>query len=143
VARVAAGCSPVRVITSADGSVVFVTARGSDALLAFSAARLQTDSAHALLADVLVGEAPVGLALARAGALLVVADSDRFATGLPVSNLAVVDVADALAGRPALVGYLPAGQFPRDVAASGNGSLVLVANYASGSVEAVTAAALP
>ena len=37
VSRVLAGCNPVRVITSADGSTVWVTARASDALLAFSA----------------------------------------------------------------------------------------------------------
>ena len=143
VAQVPAGCSPVRVITSSDGDVVWVTARGSNALLAFSAVRLRTDSAHALLADVQVGQAPVGLALARGGALLVVADSDRFATGLPPGNLAVVDAADALRGRPSLVGYLSAGRFPRDVAASGDGGLVLVANYGSGQVETVDPAALP
>ncbi len=118
-ARVPAGCTPVRVITSADGSVVWVAARGSDALLAFSAASLQTDPSHALLADVPVGKAPVGLALARAGTLIVTADSNRFAPGFPVSNLAVVSVAAALDGRPALLGYLQAGRFPRDVAASG------------------------
>ncbi|HEU5416167.1 MAG TPA: hypothetical protein VFV41_00645, partial [Streptosporangiaceae bacterium] len=35
VATVTAGCSPVRVILSPDGSTAWVTARGSDALLAF------------------------------------------------------------------------------------------------------------
>jgi DNA-binding beta-propeller fold protein YncE len=142
-ARVPAGCTPVRVITSAGGSVVWVAARGSDALLAFSAASLQTDPSHALLADVPVGKAPVGLALARAGTLIVAADSNRFAPGFPVSNLAVVSVAAALAGRPALLGYLPAGRFPRDVAASASGSVLLVANYASGQAETVNPAALP
>jgi DNA-binding beta-propeller fold protein YncE len=143
VAQAPAGCTPVRVITSADGSVVWVTATESNALLAFSAARLQTDPAHALLADVRVGQAPIGLALARGGQLIVVADSNRFAPGFPASNLAVVKVSDALAGRPALVGFLRSGRFPRSVAASADGSLVLVANFASGQVEAVNAAALP
>jgi len=143
VTTVPAGCTPVRVITSANGSVVWLTAQGSDALLAFSAARLPTDSAHALLAAVQVGEAPVDLALARAGTLIVVSDSDRYGAGLPPGNLAVVDVADALARRPAFLGYLAAGRFPRDVAASGSGSLLLVANYASGQVEAVNAVGLP
>jgi DNA-binding beta-propeller fold protein YncE len=143
VARVPAGCTPVRVLTSAGGSVVWVTAIYSNALLAFSAARLQTDPAHALLADVHVGQAPAGLALAGAGKLIVVADSNRFTRGYPRSNLAVVDVADALAGKPALLGYLPAGRFPRDVAASANGSILLVANYSSGQVEEVDSGALP
>ena len=73
---VPAGCSPVRVITSADGKVVWVTARGSDAVLGFSATALRTDPGHALLARVQVGEAPVGLALAGHGQRLIVADSN-------------------------------------------------------------------
>lgn len=144
VATVTAGCNPVRVITSAHGSVVWVTARASDALLAFSSARLRTDPAHALLADVKVGEAPVGLALVKSGSLIVVADSDRFSAAGKAASLAVVDVPDALAGQSdALVGYLPAGQFPRDIAASPDGGTVLVANYASGQIETVNPAALP
>jgi DNA-binding beta-propeller fold protein YncE len=142
-ARVPAGCNPVRVTTSANGSVVWVTARASDALLAFSAANLLARPRSALLADVAVGEAPVGLALVRKGSLIVVADSDRFnATGQHAS-LAVVDVHDALTGRPALLGYLPAGAFPRDVAANPSGSAVLVANFDSGQVESVDVAGLP
>lgn len=141
--RVRAGCNPVRVITAADGSIVWVTARASDALLAFSAGRLRTDPAHALLADVRVGEAPVGLALAQHGSLVLVADSNRFGTSRKSASLAVVDVPDALAGRAALVGYLPAGQFPRDVATSPGGSTVLVANYKSGQIETVNLATLP
>jgi DNA-binding beta-propeller fold protein YncE len=143
VVRVTAGCEPVRVITSADGSVVWVTARASDALLAFSAARLRTDPARALLADVHVGEAPVGLALGKHGTVIVVADSNRFGAAGQSASLAVVDVPDALAGRPALVGYLPAGQFPRDMAASPGGGTVLVANYDSDQIETVNLAALP
>jgi DNA-binding beta-propeller fold protein YncE len=143
VTRVPAGCNPVRVTTSANGSVVWVTARASDALLAFSAAKLQVDPRSALLADVAVGEAPVGLALARAGSLLVVADSNRFNVSGQHASLAVIDVHAALAGRPALLGYLPAGAFPRDVAANPSGSTVLVANFASGQVESVDVADLP
>jgi DNA-binding beta-propeller fold protein YncE len=143
VARVSAGCNPVRVTTSANGSVVWVTARASDALLAFSATALQSDPRSALLADVAVGEAPVGLAPVRNGSLIVVADSNRFNASGQHASLAVVDVHDALAGRPALLGYLRAGSFPRDVAANPSGSAVLVANYASGQVESVDIADLP
>jgi DNA-binding beta-propeller fold protein YncE len=143
VATAPAGCNPVRVVTSAGGSVIWVTARASDALLAFSAAKLRTDRGHSLLADVEVGEAPVGLALARDDSLVVVADSDRFGAPGHAASLAVVSVADALASRPALVGYLPAGQFPRDMAAGQGGSTVLVANFSSDQLEVVNAAALP
>jgi DNA-binding beta-propeller fold protein YncE len=52
-------------------------------------------------------------------------------------------VHDGLAGRPALLGYLRAGAFPRDVAANPSGSAVLVANYESGQVESVDVNDLP
>ncbi len=137
VATVAAGCQPVRVITSADGRQVWVTARASDALLAFDAARLRADPRHALLAAVRVGEAPVGLALTASGSRIVVADSDRFSVRGATATLAVVSVPAALAGRRGLLGYLPAGRFPRDMAVAPGGSLLFVANYGSGQIEAV------
>jgi DNA-binding beta-propeller fold protein YncE len=143
VATVDAGCSPVRVITSANGSVVWVTARGSDRLLGFSAARLRTDPAGSLIASVEVGEAPVGLALVGSGSRIVVADSNRFSASGAASSLAVVDVADALAGRAALSGYLPAGGFPREMALEPGGRTLLVTNYSSGQLEAVGVADLP
>jgi DNA-binding beta-propeller fold protein YncE len=143
VSSVPAGCNPVRVISSADGRVVWVTARASDALLAFSAARLRTDPAHALLADVRVGELPVGLALVRGGTRIVVADSNRFTVAGASASLAVVDVPDALAGRPALLGYLPAGAFPRQMAVEQGGGTLLVTNFASGQLESVNVADLP
>jgi DNA-binding beta-propeller fold protein YncE len=143
VATVAAGCSPVRVITSASGSVVWVTARGSDRVLGFSAARLRTDSAHSMIASVEVGEAPVGLALVDGGRRIVVADSNRFSASGASSILAAVDVAAALAGRPALLGYLPAGGFPREMALEPDGRTLLVSNFSSGQLEAVDVADLP
>ena len=51
----AAGCAPVRVIVSRDGQVVWLTARESNALLAFDASKLISDPSAALLASVLVG----------------------------------------------------------------------------------------
>jgi DNA-binding beta-propeller fold protein YncE len=143
VATVDAGCSPVRVITSADGSVVWVTARGSDRLLGFSAARLRTNPARSLIANVEVGEAPVGLALVDGGSRIVIADSNRFAASGAASSLGVVSVAAALAGRPALLGYLPAGGFPREMALEPDGRTLLVGNFNSGQLEAVDVADLP
>jgi DNA-binding beta-propeller fold protein YncE len=141
-ATVTAGCGPVRVITSADGSVVWVTARESDMLLGFSAAGLLSDPAHSLIARVGVGEAPVGLALVDGGQRIVVADSNRFATGGARSSLAVVNVTAALAGKPALAGYLPAGGFPRQMALEPDGRTLLVTNFTSGQLEEVNVASL-
>ncbi|MGH3397973.1 MAG: beta-propeller fold lactonase family protein, partial [Streptosporangiaceae bacterium] len=143
VTTVNAGCDPVRVITSADGAVVWVTARGSDALLAFSAARLLSDPAQARLAEAQVGEAPVGLALVDGGRRLVAADSDRFSLRGAQANLAVVSVAAVLAGRPAVLGYIKSGRFPRQMALEPGGRILLVTNFASGQLEAVSLAGLP
>jgi hypothetical protein len=61
--------------------------------------------------------------------------------GRPAS-LAVISTAAALAGGPALLGYLPAGRYPRDISA-GPGGQLLVANFDSVSLETVQAADLP
>ena len=140
---VPAGCSPVRVVTSADGKVVWVTARGSDAVLGFSAAALRTDPGHALLTRVQVGEAPVGLALSGDGKRLVVADSDRFSAKGATANLAVVNVSAALAGRPALLGLIPAGAFPREMTVIPRTDTLLVTDYLAEQVQAVNLATVP
>jgi DNA-binding beta-propeller fold protein YncE len=142
VATVNAGCEPVRVITSADGSEVWVTARASDDLLCFAAARLATDPATALVAITRVGEAPVGLAAVRGGSLVVVADSNRFQQSGAQADLDVVNVADALSGHPAVVGHIRAGLFPRDMTVSATGTLY-VSNFSSQQLEAVDVASIP
>ncbi len=143
VATVAAGCNPVRVVTSVDGREVWVTARESDDLLCFSAAALRADPSRALVAIVRVGEAPVGLMLVRGGSVIVVADSNRFGAPGARSDLSVVDVAEALAGRPAVIGRIPAGQFPREMALAPDGRRLLVTNFASGQLEAVSVPSIP
>jgi hypothetical protein len=141
-ATVDAGYQPVRVVTAANGTEVWVTARASDDLLCFSAARLAADPAHALVAVTRVGSEPVGLAAVRGGTLIVVADSNRFGAAGQNSTLSVVDAGAALAGRAAIVGDLPAGGFPRDMSLSPDGTL-LVSDYASGQVQAIATADLP
>ncbi len=59
------------------------------------------------------------------------------------ASLAVVNVAAALAGRPALTGYLPAGRFPREMTLEPGGRALLVTNYDSGQLESVPVARLP
>lgn len=143
VATVSAGCEPVRVITSASGSIVWVTARASDALLGFSAAKLLSAPKRALVADVRVGAAPVGLALVNGGSRIVVADSDRFNLKDAASSLAVVSVRKALDGRGGLAGYLRAGGFPREMAVLPGGHTLLVGNFESEQIESVDTAELP
>lgn len=137
-----ADCQPVRAVTAANGTQVWVTARASDDVLCFTAARLATDLSRALAAVVRVDEAPVGLTVVRDGSLIVVANSNRFGASGAHAYLSVINVADALNGRPAIVGQIPAGLFPRDTATAPNGT-VLVSNFSSGQVKAVDTATIP
>ena len=138
-----AGCGPARVITSADGKDVWVTAGGGNALEAFSAANLLSDPRHALIARVAVGEIPLGLALIKNGTRMVVADSDRDNIDGAAPDLAVINVSRALAGEPALVGTIKSGGAPRQFALEPNGKTLLVTNTGSGQVEAVDVGRLP
>jgi DNA-binding beta-propeller fold protein YncE len=134
-ATVPAGFSPVRVVVSSDGRVVWVAARGSDQLLAFDAHRLLNDPAHALRATVRVGRNPVGLALIADGSQLIVADRGQ-------SLLTVVNTGDAVAHRPAVIGTIRAGSQPREMALEPNGDTLLVGNFSSDQLEAVDVANL-
>jgi len=140
---VTAGCGAVRVVTSNGGSVVWVTARESDQLLGFSAGRLVSDPTHALLSHVEVGEAPVGEAVVDDGKFIVVANSNRFSMTGAKASLSVVETASALAGKPSLIGEIPAGQFPRQFAVEPNGETLLVTNFRSSQLEAVNITAIP
>ena len=140
---VSAGCKPSRVVVSADGQQVWVTAGGSNALLGFSAPRLLSDPGHALLARVPVGPLPLGLMIINHGSRIVVADSDKNNQPGAGPSLAVIDVSKALAGQPALLGYAQAGTTPRQFALIRGGSTLLVTNTNSGQLESLNAAKLP
>lgn len=138
-----AHCSPVRVAVSRDGSTVWVTARESDQLLAFSAAKLRSDPAHALRAAVRVGKSPIGLAIVNGGRDVIVADSDRFAASGARADLIVVSAAAALAHRPAVLGTIPTGMFPREMAVRPSNNTLLVGNFGSEQLETVALNGLP
>ncbi|KAI9694833.1 MAG: hypothetical protein M1822_000449 [Bathelium mastoideum] len=140
---VLAGCSPVRTIVSSDGKTVWVTARASNHLLAFDAEKLVSEPSEALLASVQVGTLPVGLTFARNETRILTADSDRFNYTNATSGLSVVDVDAALAGQPSVLGRIPTGLFPREVAISPNGRTILVSDILSKEIQAIDVATLP
>jgi DNA-binding beta-propeller fold protein YncE/tRNA A-37 threonylcarbamoyl transferase component Bud32 len=138
-----AGCGPARVITSADGKDVWVTAGGSNALLAFSADKLVSDPKHALIARVPVGEIPLGLVMVNHGKRIVVANSNREHMSGAEAGLAVIDVSKALSGKPAVLGVVKSGLSPRQFAVEPNGRTLLVTNTGSGQLEAMNLAQIP
>jgi DNA-binding beta-propeller fold protein YncE len=140
-----AGCSPVRAAVSPDGSQVWVSARGDDAVLAFPTR--EAPGAHSPTAPIRykVGASPVGLAVRPDGRELWVADSDRFSpTG--AGTLTCIALADGSERR------LGAGRFPRELiflpdgktlAASlfGSNALLFVPTKAAGDAAATCQAA--
>jgi serine/threonine protein kinase len=137
---VRAGCSPARIVTS--GGTVWVTARDSNTLLGFSASKLLSEPAKALVAQVRVGAQPIGLTLVNGGRRIVIADSNS-AGGHSPGSLAVVDSAQALAGHPAVLGYVPAGGQPRQLTVGAAGDVILATNQVSNQLQQISVAALP
>ncbi len=143
VATVRAGYNPSRVMVSADGGTVWVTTQQSNALLAFSAAKMRTDSAHALQAVVPVGANPIGETFIKGGSEIVVADSAKSHQPGTRPDLMVVNTSKALAGdkKHALVARIGTGAEPRDFATIN--STLLVADTGSGQVQAVSISSIP
>jgi DNA-binding beta-propeller fold protein YncE len=130
-AKVPAGCAPVRVELSSDGSRAFVTARGQDSLLVFDTAKLVRDSAHALVASGLAGLSPVGVALA--GDKVFTANSNRFTlAGRKSEWLSAID-----SGSAKVIGNIPAGLFPRELRVTDDGRTLLVTNFGSNTLELI------
>ncbi len=140
---VTAGCGPARIIVSADGSDIWVTDRESNALVAFSAAKLLTKPADSLIARVNVGQTPIGVAFVRGGTEIMVADANL--NNVPGAyTLTLVSTQAALQGRGpgAVLGFLPSGQVPREFGLEPGGTL-LVSDNGSGQLQAIDTGSLP
>src|SRR6266851_751540 len=133
VGTVPAGCNPARIAVTPDSKTVWVTARQSNYLLGYSASRLRTDPANALIAKVHVGQWPIGLILVNGGSRIVVSDNDGTNPPQTAHNLAVVD--PSLAGTQALLGYIPSGFTPREFALSPDGKFLYVTNRDAAKVQ--------
>ncbi len=132
VAKVPAGCSPVRLVLSARGDKAYVTARGDDAVLVFDTAKLLSDPAHSRAASVTVGRSPVGVAVVDDGHKAVVANSNRFSNDKQQQTLSVIDIS---AATPEVAGSIPAELFPREIRITPDKLTLLVTNFASKTLE--------
>jgi DNA-binding beta-propeller fold protein YncE len=131
------------VVLSSSGNLAWVTARGSNTVLAFDTARLLHDPLHALLATAVVGPAPVGVILLDQDRLLAVANSNRFANDQTPQTLTLLDTQHVLAGQRAVVGTLRVGIFPRELDVSPDGQSLLLTNYGSKTLSLIEVARLP
>ncbi|KAK3670417.1 hypothetical protein LTR78_009657 [Recurvomyces mirabilis] len=144
-----AGFAPNRFRPSPHGKTVWLTARESNALLAYNASALHSNdtTADALLAVIQVGNAPVDLIFVKNGTRIVTADSNRFGYAGALAGLTVVEVEAGLSGSggntTAVLGRVPTGFFPRDLAVSEDGRWVLGSVYNSGKVQYTDVETLP
>jgi DNA-binding beta-propeller fold protein YncE len=141
--RIPAGCSPVRMAMSPGGDRIYVTARNSNAVLTFDTAKLVSDPEHAKLGAVPVGPAPVPVAVIDGGRKVVAGNSNRFAGGNQPQNLTVMDAAKMQDGAAAVLGTIPAGAFPREMAVSTDGRTLFLSNFGSQSLQVIDIANLP
>ena len=134
--RVPAGCSPVRVVASRETGRVYVTARGSNELLAFTERELSGSGLYPHGKRMAVGQSPVGVALVDNGRKVVVAGSDRFHTGATGPALYVIDAA-RIGPNGIPLGSIPSQAFPREIRATADGRTLLVTNFDAGSLQIV------
>jgi DNA-binding beta-propeller fold protein YncE len=133
IARVPAGCSPVRVAITADGHTAWLSVRGEDRVIGFDTVKLRTDPSHAFLSQAHMGSAPVGLALLNRDTLLAVANSNRFDPNSRTSTANVI----TLDGKLSLKTTFATGSFPREFSVSPDGLFLFLTNYRSGAVQVI------
>lgn len=128
---VVAGCNPVRVAVAPTGGVVWVTARGSNALLEFHADDLQATSGKTGYASFAIGSSPVGVAVRPDGKQVWTALSARFGSAAAgqLGGLALVD------GEPKDLLKASASGFPREVSFLPDGRTLMVTLYDDDKVE--------
>ena len=142
VSYVPAGCSPVRLAISPAGDRAFVTARNSNALLAFDTAKLRGDASKALIGTVPVGIAPVGIEVVDKQVF--VTNSDRFgAKPNARQTLTVIDTARIAQGAGAIQGTIQAGGFPRGFGVSPDGRTLFMSNFSSNEIQIIDLKHLP
>lgn len=128
---VAAGCSPVRIVLSADGKRLYTTARGDNKVLEFDTEKLERDPNKSLLRALETGgTAPVGLALFAGGRKLLVANSNRFDGG--TGSASVIDLESG-----SVTQTFKAGDFPRNITLSPDGKTLYLTEFLSGTLLAI------
>jgi DNA-binding beta-propeller fold protein YncE len=126
-----------------DGARIYVTARNSNAVLAFDTARLLSDPVHARIGEAPAGAAPVPIAVVDAGRKVIAGNSNRFADSNAPQSLVVLDAAKMEAGTDAALGAIPAGAFPREMALSADGHTLFLTNFGSNSLQVIDVDRLP
>ena len=143
VGAVPAGCNPVRLVTSPDCEVAYVSARTDNVLLVFDTGKALADPAHALIGRVPVGDAPVGVAVLNSGSRVAVTNSNRFGDSPATQSLTIIDAQKITNGEAAVLGTVPAGVFPRELTLTQDQRTLLLTNFGSKTLAVIDVARLP
>lgn len=130
---VAAGCNPVRVAVAPTGDAIWVTARGSNALLEFRASDLLATSGKSGHASFAIGSSPVGVAVRPDGKQVWATLSARFGDAA-AGQLAGLALAD---GVPEKLLKAPASGFPREVSFLPDGRTLMITLYDDERIELI------
>ncbi len=128
---------------SPKGDRIYLTARNNNAVLEFDTSKLVTDGAHAMVGIAPVGDAPVPVMVVDKGRKVVVGNSNRFAGRGEPQSLIVLDAAKIQDGKTAVMGTIPAGAFPREMAVSSDRRTLFLTNFGSNSLQVMDIAQLP
>lgn len=127
--KTATDCAAVRLSLSPDGSLAWVTNRGSNTLTLLDTGAMDRSSGAGRLANIQVGSNPVPVLATSDGRYVLVGNTNRFGPGGPAQG--TVFVVDAHERRT--IASLDAGVFPREFD-RGIGTTVFLSNNRSDSV---------
>jgi DNA-binding beta-propeller fold protein YncE len=143
VSIVRAGCTPVRLVLSPKGDIAYVAARGENALFAFDTGKLGRDPTRSLIGKISTGSTPIGIAVIDGGRRIVVTNSNRFGEKSSADqSLLVVDASRIGSADTAILGSIPAGSLPREMALSSDQRTLFVVNTNSKNLEVLDLARL-
>ncbi|KAH6645806.1 cytochrome cd1-nitrite reductase-like protein [Truncatella angustata] len=140
--KVDAGCHPVRAQLSLDGKYLWVTQREANQVMAFDTIKLSDNtSTEALVATVNTGTSPIGITAIKNHILT--ADSNRFGYSNASTGVTVVNAQAALGPKQRVnFGQIPTGPFPRALAASPDGDVLLISEFDGATIRAVNVTSL-
>lgn len=134
VAEFPAGCRPVRVILSRNGTRAYVAARASNEIVAFDATKAQHNDKTARLASVTIAGSAIGIALSADGST-VFASNDKTLTMISTLNIN--------RGSAAIKSTMAASGAGRELSILEDGKTLLLTNYADNLLEIIDLARLP
>lgn len=136
-----AGCNPVRVVVSPDGSWLWVTARGDGTVLRIASGSLGSRAGNIHVESFPVGTSPVGIALRPDGHQVWVTLSDRFASAKGDGNgrqlVGLIGTDDPRAGAVTTVTE-PVSGFPRELSFLPDGRTLAVGLFKARRIEFFT-----